>query len=96
MTKSKRNEITRNQLINELCGKSINASSIDCGNINLSCYGATINYNADMDELSIMKPGTLMEVGICLDIVDSITKDGDTYTLEFDNGLADVEIDVAK
>ena len=92
-------ELTSEQFINEieqLSDKTFNVSSVDGGGIYLSCYGCTLSYDSVTEELSVLKPGSLMEVGICLDIVDSITKDGDTYTLEFNNGLADVEVTVAK
>lgn len=79
----------------ELADRTFNVQSVDCGGIGLSLFGCTLYHEVETDELVIMKPGTLMEVDIAFDVIDSIIKEDDTYTLTLNNGQSDIEIEVA-
>ncbi len=95
-------EMTREQFIEEIilmieeCTK-FNVESVDSGSVFLSLYGCTIDINKDdgiSGELIMYKPDTLMEVDVDFAIIDTITKDDDSYYLAFNNGMADVVISV--
>ena len=95
-------ELTKEQLIEEIRELSakarvFNVSSSDIGNVNLYLQGCTLKVNAEdgVDgEITIFKPHANMEVTIDFDIVDEITKQDNTYTLSFVNGLSNVDIEV--
>lgn len=97
-------EITKEQLIEEIRELSakarvFNVSSSDIGNVNLYLQGCTIKASAEdgVDgELTIFKAHTNMEVTIDFSIVEEITKQDNTYTLSFVNGLSDVDIEVVQ
>ena len=97
-------EMTREkfiQEINELSAKGtrFNVSSSDTGNVNLYLQGCSIKTNAEegiSGECVIYNPQTDMEVTIDFNIVDLITKQNNTYTFSFRNGLADVDIEVVQ
>ena len=88
-------EITREEFKNELAalheaGTKFDVNSIDGGSIFFSMKECCIT--ADENEIALFKPHTLMEVDIDFDIIDTIYKEETTYTLEFNNGMSDVEI----
>lgn len=95
-------ELTREQFIEEITelsakAKVFNISSSDTGNVNLYMQGCMIRASADdgIDgEIIFYKPYANMEVTIDFNIVEEITKQDNTYTLSFVNGLSDVDIDV--
>lgn len=87
--------------INELSAKGtkFNVSSSDTGNVNLFLQGCSIKANAEEGidgECVIYKPQTDMEVTIDFNIVDMITKQNNTYTFSFRNGLVDVDIAIVQ
>lgn len=95
-------ELSREQFIkeiNELSAKEtrFNVSSSDTGSLNLYLQECVIKASEKEGidgECLIYKPQADMEVTIDFDIVNEITKQGNTYTLSFNNGLADVDIEV--
>ena len=97
-------ELTREQFIEEITelsakGRHFNVSSSDIGNVNLYLQGCVIKANAEEGingEVTIYKPYANMEVTIDFSIVDEITKQDNTYTLSFINGLSDVDIEVVQ
>lgn len=95
-------EMTREQFIEEIipmieeCAR-FNVESVDSGSVFLSLYGCVIDINKDdgiSGELIMYKPDTLMEVDVDFAIIDTITKEDDSYHLAFNNGMADVVISV--
>ena len=93
--------MTRKQFIKEIErlkeGATCNVSSSDAGNVTMYLYGCVIKASAEdgvEGEITIFKPKTNMEVRIDFDIVDEITKQDNTYTLSFSNGLSDVDIEI--
>ena len=97
-------EITREQFIKEITELSeketlFNVTSSDIGNVNLYLKGCVIKGNAEdgvNGEITIFKPHTNMEVTIDFDIVDEITQQDRTFTLSFNNGLSDVDIELVQ
>ena len=96
-------EMTREQFIEEIKGlkegTTFNVSSSDIGNVNLYLQGCVIKANAEEGingEITIYKPYANMEVTLDFNIVDKITKQDNTYTLSFSNGLSDVDIEVVQ
>lgn len=95
-------ELTREQFIKEITelsakAKVFNVSSSDTGNVNLYMQGCMIKAIAEdgIDgEIVIYKPYANMEVTIDFSIVEEITKQDNTYTLSFVNGLSDVDIEI--
>lgn len=94
-------EMTREQFIKEIEGlkedATCNVSSSDIGNVTMYLHGCVIKASAEdgiEGEITILKPQTNMEVNIDFDIVDEITKQDNTYTLSFSNGLSDVDIEI--
>lgn len=94
--------MTREQFIEEIipmieeCAK-FNVESVDSGSVFLSLYGCAIDINKDdgiSGELIMYKPDTLMEVDVDFAIIDTITKEDDSYHLAFNNGMVDVVISV--
>lgn len=93
--------MTREQFVEEInglkAGTTFNVSSSDIGNVTFYLRGCSITANLEEGangEVTIFKPHTDMEVTIDFDIVDEITKQDNTYTLSFVNGLSDVDIEV--
>lgn len=97
-------ELTREQFIEGITelsanGTIFNVSSSDTGNVNLYLQGCVVKASANdgiSGEVTMYKPYAHMEVTIDFAIVDKITKEGNTYTLSFVNGLSDVDIDVVQ
>lgn len=97
-------ELTREQFIEEIKALSAKASvfdvsSSDTGNVNLYMQGCMIKASEEdgiNGEIIIYKPQVTMEVTIDFSIVEEITKQGNTYTLSFVNGLSDVDIEVSQ
>lgn len=97
-------EITREQFvkeINELSAKEtrFNVSSSDTGSLNLYLQECVIKASEKEGidgECLIYKPQADMEVTIDFNIVDMITKQNNTYTFSFRNGLADVDIAIVQ
>lgn len=95
-------ELTRGQFIEEITQLSakettFNVSSSDSGNVNLYLRECVIKASADEGingEIIMYKSNADMEVTIDFAIVEEITKQDNTYTLSFTNGLADVDIEV--
>lgn len=74
-------------------GTKFDAQSVDCGNIYFSMKGCSIEFYES--EIAIFKPNASMEVNINFEMIDAVYKEENTYTLEFTNGMADLEISVA-
>ena len=95
-------EITREVFKSELealhyVGARLNVESIDCYDISLSLCDCIIEEDGlSHDAIIIHKPYTQMEVRINYDIIDAIYKEENTYTLEFNNGMPDIEITVTE
>ena len=94
-------ELTREQFVEEIkelkSGTTFNVSSSDIGNVTFYLRGCLIEAKLEEGvegEITFFKPHTDMEVDIDLEIVDEITKENGTYTLSFNNGLSDVDIEV--
>ncbi len=95
-------ELTRGQFIEEISELSardidFNVSSSDSGTVNLYLRECVIRLNESdgiNGEIIMYKPNADMEVTIDFAIVEEITKQDNTYTLSFTNGLADVDIEV--
>ena len=94
-------ELTREQFVKEINGlkegTTVNVSSSDIGNVTVYLRGRILS--ADLEngvegELTILKVGADMEVTYDFDIVEGITKEDNTYTLSFGNGLSDVDIEI--
>lgn len=96
-------EMTRERFIEEIKALSAKASvfdvsSSDTGNVNLYMQGCMIKASEEDSihgEIIIYKPHANMEVTIDFSIVEEITKQDNTYTLSFINGLSDVDIEVS-
>lgn len=95
-------EMTRELFIEEIiplveeCTR-FNVESANSGSVFLSLYGCVIDINKDdgiSGELIMYKPDTLMEVDVDFAIIDTITKEDDSYRLEFNNGMSDIVISV--
>ncbi|WP_458397523.1 hypothetical protein [Anaerotignum sp.] len=96
-------EITREEFKNERAAleaadKKFDVKSVDCGSIQLSMHDCYVVASNDglFDEIIIGKPYTNMEVTIDFDIIDAIYREENTYTLEFNNGMPDIEITVTE
>lgn len=98
-------EITREQFIKELEAlgeeQRFNVKSVDSGSISIALYGCKIETMVEVamtegenGAINIFKPHTAMDVMIDFEIVESITREDSTYTIEFNNGLSDVEIEI--
>lgn len=74
-------------------GAKFDVQSVDSGNIYFSMKGCSIEFYES--EIAIFKPNASMEVDIDFGMIDAIYKAENTYTLEFINGMADLEISVA-
>lgn len=94
-------KMTREQFVEEIEGLKegtiVNVSSSDIGNVTVYLRGCILS--ADLEngvdgELTILKVGADMEVTYDFDIVEEITKEDNTYTLSFSNGLSDVDIEI--
>ena len=90
--------LTREKFIKEIADlnkkeTAFDVNSIDSGGLGLSMNNCKVEINDN--EIVIHKPYTFMEATIDFDIVESISKEESTYIIEFNNGLADVEIEIA-
>lgn len=91
-------ELTREQFVVEITELNkeevvFDVNSTDSGGLGLSMNNCKVEINDN--EIVIHKPYTFMEATIDFDIVESIRKEDSTYIIEFNNGLADVEIEIA-
>lgn len=92
-------ELTREKFIKEIADlnkkeTAFDVNSIDSGGLGLSMNKCKVEINDN--EIVIHKAYTFMEATIDFDIVESIRKEESTYTIEFNNGLADVEIEIVQ
>ena len=98
-------EITREEFEKELkmleeIGKNFNVRSVDCGSINVFISECCVEIRNDgiFDEIVIHKPHANLEITLEWEGIDMICKSTHTsytYTLEFNNGIPDIEITVA-
>lgn len=94
-------EMTREQFAKELAtlGESrvFNVQSDDSGAVNLSLYGCKVTFALEEGiegEITMFKPYSNMDITLDFAIIDTITKEDDSYRLEFNNGMSDVVITV--
>lgn len=93
-------KLSREKFIEEINSKKetlYNVSSVDVGTVYLSLGGCVVTVDLDSGidgEITFFKPYTAMEVSVDFAIVESLSKDGDTFTLEFNNGMTDVEMTI--
>lgn len=77
-------------------GKVFIVESEDSGSVYLSMYQSHVYVEMEdgvNGEITIFKPYSNMESRLDFDIIDSVTKEDDgTYTIEFNNGIADLTI----
>lgn len=92
-------EVTIKELVKDLQGKTVKVESADVYGINLSFDKARIEYDEDMSELSFVAgnyntPDGIGGIGIRIDdVVDGIRLEDDgSYTIEFNQYMADVTI----
>lgn len=92
-------EVTIKELVKDLQGKVIRVESADIYGVNLSFSKAHIEYDEDMNILTFVAgnyntPDGIGGVGIRIDdIVDGIRLEDDgSYTIEFNQYMADVNI----
>lgn len=95
-------EITIQELVNALQGKTVKVESADIYGVNLSFSKAHIEYDEDMNELSFVAgnyntPDGIGSVGVRIDeVVDSITLEDDgSYTIVFNQYMADINIEIS-
>lgn len=95
-------EITIQELVNALQGKTIRVGSADIYGISISFLKAQIDYDENMGILTFgagnyNTPDGTGSVGICIDdIVEAITLDDDgSYTIEFNQYMADINIEIS-
>ena len=92
-------EVTIKELVNVLQGKTVKVESADIYGVNLSFSKAHIEYDEDMNILTFVAgnyntPDGIGGVGIRIDdVVDGIRLEDDgSYTIEFNQYMADVTI----
>ena len=92
-------EVTIQELVKDLQGKTIKVESADIYGINFSSSKARIEYDEDGNELSIVAgnyntPDGIGGVGIRIDdIVECImVEDDGSYTIQFNQYMADINI----
>lgn len=92
-------EVTIQELVNTLQGKTIKVDSADIYGINFNFSKARIEYDEDMNELSFVAgnyntPDGIGGVGIRIDdVVNAIRLEDDgSYTIEFNQYMADINI----
>jgi len=92
-------EITIQELVKDLQGEVIKVESADTYGINFNFSKARIGYDKDMNELSFVagrydRPEGIGGVGVRIDdVVDTIRLEDDgSYTIEFNQYMADVNI----
>ena len=77
-------------------GASFGIESVDAGSVMLGLFDCQLQIDLDMGvdgEIVIFKPFANMEVRLDFDIIDEINRvDDNTYSLEFNNGMSNVEI----
>ena len=95
-------EITIQELVNALQGKTIRAESADIYGISISFSKARIEYDENMGILifgagNYNTPDGIGSVGILIDdIVEAITLEDDgSYTIEFNQSMADINIEIS-
>lgn len=92
-------EVTIQELVKDLQGKTIAVESADIYGVNLSFSKARIEYDEDMNTLTFVAgnyntPDGIGGVGIRIDdVVESITLNDDgSYQIEFNQYMADIGI----
>lgn len=92
-------EATIQELVNALQGKTVKVESADIYGVNLNFSKARIEYDEDGKELSFVAgnyntPDGIGGVGIRIDdVVDAIRLEDDgSYTIEFNQYMADINI----
>lgn len=92
-------EVTIQELVKDLQGKTIAVESADIYGVNLSFSKARIEYDEDMNILTFVAgnyntPDGIGGVGIRIDdVVESITLNDDgSYQIEFNQYMADIGI----
>lgn len=76
---------------------TFNIESGDSGTVYFALYECKVNVSLEdgiEGEITFFKPHANVEVRFDFDIVDEIFKRDNTYTLSFNNGLSDVDIEV--
>lgn len=92
-------EVTIQELVKDLQGKTIAVESADIYGVNLSFSKARIEYDEDMNILAFVAgnyntPDGIGGVGIRIDdVVEAIRLEDDgSYTIEFNQYMADINI----
>ncbi len=95
-------EITIKELVNALQGKTVKVESADIYGVNLSFSKARIEYDNDMNVLTFVAgnhntPDGIGGVGIRIDdVVEAIRLEDDgSYTIEFNQYMADINIEIS-
>ena len=93
--------LTKEEFVTEVAvlveqGASFGIESVDAGSVMLGLFDCQLQIDLDMGvdgEIVIFKPFANMEVRLDFDIIDEINRvDDNTYSLEFNNGMSNVEI----
>ena len=92
-------EVTIQELVNALQGKTVKVESADIYGVNLNFSKARIEYDEDGNELSFVAgnyntPDGIGGVGIRIDDVVEVIRleDDGSYTIEFNQYMADINI----
>lgn len=92
-------EVTIQELVKDLQGKTVAVESADIYGVNLSFSKARIEYDEDMNILTFVAgnyntPDGIGSVGIRIDDVVEVIKleDDGSYTIEFNQYMADIGI----
>ena len=95
-------EVTMRELVNALQGKTVKVESADIYGVNLNFSKARIEYDEDGNEPSFVAgnyntPDGIGGVGIRIDdVVDAIRLEDDgSYTIEFNQYMADINIEIS-
>ena len=94
-------EMTREQFVKELAvlGESrvFNVQRDDSGSVHFALDGCKVETALEEGiegEITMFKPYSNMDITLDFTIIDTITKEDDSYRLEFNNGMSDVVITV--
>lgn len=94
-------EMTREEFAKELetVGESrvFNVQSDDSGSVYFALYGCKVKPSLEEGiegEITVFKPYSNMDITLDFAIIDTITKEDDSYRLAFNNGMSDVVISV--
>lgn len=95
-------KVTIQELVKDLQGKTVKVESADIYGVNLNFLKARIEYDEDMNILTFVTgnyntPDGIGGVGIRIDdVVDAIRLEDDgSYTIEFNQYMADINIEIS-